>query len=124
MATVLLVEDDEHIAMLVRFIVEREGFEVHEAPDGRAAAALVDTAPPPVVALLDVMVPYLSGFDLIERIRTSPTWSAVPIIMLTAKSGEQDIVQALDLGANDYVVKPFRPEELMARIRRLLPRPA
>jgi len=69
--------------------------------------------------LLDVMLPYVDGFELIRKIREHPTWSQVPIIMLTAKSTEQHIVRALDNGANDYVVKPFRPGELMARIRRL-----
>jgi DNA-binding response OmpR family regulator len=74
---------------------------------------------PPALILLDVMLPYLDGFELIRKIRRRESWSHVPIIMLTAKSQEQNIVRALDDGANDYVVKPFRPRELMARIRRL-----
>lgn len=118
----MLVEDDEHILVLVQFILEREGFEVAAMADGRAAAAHVAKEDPPALAVLDVMLPYTSGFDLISAIRSSETWGSVPIVMLTAKAGEQDIVRALDAGANDYIVKPFQPDELLARVRRLLPR--
>jgi len=72
-----------------------------------------------VLVLLDVMLPYVDGFELLRKIRAQVTWSKVPIIMLTAKSQEQTIVRALDQGANDYIVKPFRPGELLARIRRV-----
>jgi DNA-binding response OmpR family regulator len=65
------------------------------------------------------MLPYVDGFDLIKKIRQHPTWNQVPVVMLTAKSQEHHIVRALDEGANDYLVKPFRPGELMARIRRV-----
>ncbi|MNT82340.1 Phosphate regulon transcriptional regulatory protein PhoB [compost metagenome] len=70
--------------------------------------------------LLDVMLPYADGFQLVSQIRAKANWAEVPIVMLTAKSQEQDIVRALDAGANDYVLKPFQPQELMARLRRFL----
>lgn len=117
---VFIVEDDEHVAALVRFVLEREGFEVTHAGDGGVAAQHIDTMPPPDVVLLDVMLPQVSGFELIARIRAREEWSEVPILMLTSQSTSQNVVRALDAGANDYVTKPFRPEELIARIRRFV----
>ena len=122
--TVLIVEDDEQIAFLLQFIVEREGFRVLLARDGRAAQKLIDESVPPALSMLDVMLPYVDGFQLIAHIRAKPAWRDSPILMLTAKSQEGEIVRALDAGANDYLVKPFQPNELKARIRRLVsPKP-
>lgn len=116
----LIVEDDDQIAHVLRFILGREGFEVHAARDGNAAAALIDSLPPPAIVTLDVMLPHADGYELLARIRARPGWEAVPVVMLTSRSQEKDIVRALDAGANDYLVKPFKPEELRARIRRLV----
>lgn len=122
--TVLIVEDDEQIAFLLQFIVEREGFRVLLARDGRAAQKLIDESVPPALSMLDVMLPYVDGFQLIAHIRAKPAWRDSKILMLTAKSQEGEIVRALDAGANDYLVKPFQPNELKARIRRLVsPKP-
>ncbi len=121
METVLIIEDDEHIAGLLKFLLDRHGFETRMASDGRAAKALIastDTAPG--LILLDVMLPYHDGFELMQAIRQKPDWQQVPVIMLTAKSMERDIVRAFDAGANDYIVKPFQPTELLARLRRFL----
>ncbi|MBO9539518.1 response regulator transcription factor [bacterium] len=118
--TILIVEDDEDIAHLLGFILQREGFALHAAADGQTAMKLVDEIAPPSLILLDVMLPYADGFQLVSQIRAKPNWETVPIVMLTAKSQEQDIVRALDAGANDYVLKPFQPQELMARLRRFL----
>lgn len=117
---VLIVEDDKSVAYLLEFILNREGFETAWAADGRAAEQLFDSEPLPLLILLDVMLPYQDGYQLIRIIRTKRGWGDVPIIMLTANSQEQDIVRALDAGANDYVVKPFQPNELVARVRRLV----
>ena len=68
---------------------------------------------------MDVMLPYVSGFELISEIRQTPGWDGVPVIVLTSKSQESDVLRAFDAGVNDYVVKPFRPEEFVARVRRL-----
>ncbi|MBI2890369.1 MAG: response regulator [Nitrospirae bacterium] len=122
--TILVTEDDEDMAGLLRHILHREGYDIHVAYDGRAAQTLVDTLPPPALVILDVMLPYLSGFQLVTHIRKKPDWASVPIIMLTADSNESHIVRALESGANDYVVKPFQPRELLARVRRLLQRPS
>ena len=117
-ATALVVEDDEHIAHLLRFMLEREGYNVMHAGDGREGLRLIETQPAPAVALLDVMLPFVDGFELVRRLRGQPGWDAVPVLMLTAKTQEKDIVRALDAGANDYVLKPFQPAELLARMRR------
>ncbi len=118
-ASALIVEDDEHIAHLLQFILERERFSVHVARDGRSAKEFIENQPPPAIVLLDVMLPFFDGFALIHLLRAQPGWQATPVIMLTAKTQEKDIVRALDAGANDYIVKPFQPAELLARIKRL-----
>lgn len=118
---VLVIEDDADIVFLVRFILERERYEVRVASDGRAAAARL-AEPAPALVLLDILLPFIDGFQLLRQIRAQPGWSGVPIVMLSAKSQERDIVRALDEGANDYIIKPFRPEELVARVRRLAER--
>jgi DNA-binding response OmpR family regulator len=116
----VVVEDDQIIVNLLEHLLSRRGFVVRVALDGRQATNFMETLPAPALVLLDVMLPYLDGFELIGKIREHATWSVVPIIMLTSKSQEQSIVRALDNGANDYIVKPFRPGELMARIRRVI----
>ena len=92
---------------------------MHLAADGRRANELLDTMEPPAVVVLDVMLPYVDGFELVERIRHTPRWETVPIVMLTSKSQESYVIRAFDAGVNDYVIKPFRPEEFVARVRRL-----
>jgi DNA-binding response OmpR family regulator len=118
MATVLLVDDDRKIRELLRLYVERDGHRTLEAADGEAAVATALRARPDLV-VLDVMLPGLDGFEVAHRIRVA---SDVPVLMLTARSGDSDKVVGLDVGADDYVVKPFSPRELMARIRALLRR--
>jgi len=118
--TVLLVEDDDHISQVLRFMLERQGYQVVHMADGRAAVQHVAQATPPALVLLDVMLPYVDGFEILGRIRATPAWREVPVLMLTAKSSEHDAVRALDAGANDFVTKPFQPQELLARVRRYL----
>jgi DNA-binding response OmpR family regulator len=115
----LVIEDDDHIGQLLQFMLEREQYNVHLAKDGRAGKAFIENEPPPAIALLDVMLPFFDGFQLVALVRAQPGWESVPVIMLTAKTQERDIVRALDAGANDYIVKPFQPKELLARVRRL-----
>ena len=117
--TVLVVEDDNVTIHLVSHILEREGFEVIVTSDGRRASAHIAQAERPDLVLMDIMLPYHSGFELIRQIREREGWDDVPIVALTSKSQEKDIVRALGEGADDYVIKPFRPEELLARVRRL-----
>lgn len=117
-ADILVAEDDPIVAKLLSHTLTRRGFNVHHALDGRQASRLVQSMAPPRLALLDLMLPYVSGFELITQIRAMPLWSEVPIIVLTSMSQEGSAVRALDAGANDYIVKPFRPDELVARVRR------
>ncbi|TMB49843.1 MAG: response regulator transcription factor [Chloroflexi bacterium] len=118
MATVLLVDDDPKIRELLRLYVERDGHRTLDAANGEVAVTTALRARPDLV-VLDVMLPGLDGFEVAHRIRAA---SDVPILMLTARSGDSDKVVGLDVGADDYVVKPFSPRELMARIRALLRR--
>jgi DNA-binding response OmpR family regulator len=116
----LVVEDNEHVAYMLQFMLERAGYDVILAANGRDAQAAIDNIDPVDVMLLDLMLPYISGYQLIENIRDNHDWQYVPIIVLSGKVLEEDIVKALDLGANDYVTKPFRPDELLARLRRVV----
>ena len=120
MASILIIEDDESIAELLRFMAERDGHTVEALADGAAARQHILTSAPPNLVLLDAMLPYRDGLALLADMRSMDEWRGVPVIMLTAKSLERDIVRALEIGANDYVLKPFQPQELMARVRRLL----
>jgi two-component system response regulator RegX3 len=115
---ILLVEDEASLAESVRYNLEREGFRVTVAPDGRAGLERFRSEPPSLV-ILDLMLPEVSGLDLCKVIREE---SQVPIIMLTAKDSEADKVAGLELGADDYVTKPFSMRELVSRVRAQLRR--
>ena len=117
-AVAFVVEDDEHIAHLLKFMLERARYRVELARDGRAAHARILSGPPPAVCLFDVMLPFMDGLQLVGAARRQPGWETVPVLMLTAKTQEGDIARALDAGATDYILKPFQPEELLARLRR------
>ncbi|MCL8206655.1 MAG: response regulator transcription factor [Actinomycetia bacterium] len=115
---VLVVDDEPAIQELVRFALEREGFEVSVAQDGWAALAEAERLKPDLV-VLDLMLPGLNGFEVCRALRAT---SDVPVLMLTARKEESDRVQGLDLGADDYVTKPFSPRELAARVKAILRR--
>ena len=117
---VLIVEDDEHIAYLLDYMLQREGFATVCAADGRQAELIIESESPPALVVLDYMLPYRNGLELITMIRARQEWKDVPVMMLTAKSQEEDIVACLDAGVNDYVVKPFQPNEILARLRRMM----
>ena len=119
-AAALVVEDDDQIAHVLRFILERECYEVRVAPDGRSAQQLIGSMAPPAIAIMGVMLPHFDGYELLSRLRATAGWQAVPVILLTALSQEKDIERGLKAGANDYLTRPFKPEELRARIRRLV----
>jgi DNA-binding response OmpR family regulator len=121
--TILLVEDDSHLAKLIGFCLTREGYAVRRAADGEQALQEFDRPQADDLVIMDVMMPYRSGYELLADLRRRPAWNGVPVIMLTSRGREEDVVQGLDLGASDYLIKPFRPAELVARIRKLL-RPA
>jgi DNA-binding response OmpR family regulator len=120
----LIIEDDVHMAYLLGYLAEKERFAVETIADGRKALERIDAGPAADLVLLDVMLPYLDGFELLARLRGNPAWLQVPVIILTSRTREHDAVRALGLGADDYLTKPFSPPELVARIRRRLPKPA
>ncbi len=115
---VLVVDDEEKIVRIVKAYLEREGYTVVAAYDGKAALAMARTEAPDLV-LLDLMLPEMSGWDVCRTLRSE---SNVPIIMLTARDEDTDKVVGLELGADDYVTKPFNPRELVARVRAVLRR--
>lgn len=115
---VLVVDDERPIADILKFNLEREGFVVDVAYDGQEALAKARETPFNLV-ILDIMLPRMDGFTVCREIRT---FSSVPILMLTAKEAEVDKVLGLELGADDYVTKPFSPRELLARVRAILRR--
>ena len=119
--TILVVEDDPALAELLRYNLAREGFAVTTAADGDAALAAAEDSPPDLM-VLDWMIPGLSGIEVCRRLRRRDATRAMPIIMLTARGEEPDRIEGLESGADDYMVKPFSPGELAARIRAVLRR--
>ncbi len=123
MRPVLIVEDDPDIAENLRYNLEREGLPVLVANTGeRGLAAALDKKNPPALVLLDVMLPGMSGTELCRRLRREPSTRRTPIIMLTARTSESERVAGLDLGADDYITKPFSVRELIARVKAVLRR--
>jgi len=118
---VLIVEDEAPLVMLLRYNLEKEGFQVCEAADGEEALVQIAERKPDVV-LLDWMLPLVSGIEVCRRIRRSRETRSLPVIILTARGEETDRVRGLDSGADDYVVKPFSPSELVARLRAVMRR--
>ena len=118
---VLIVEDEPDIRELVVHHLKREGYQVSAAASGEEALRQVQAAPPDLV-LLDLMMPAMDGLEVCRRLRQDPATAMLPIVMLTAKGDEVDRVLGLEIGADDYVVKPFSPKELLARVRAVLRR--
>lgn len=121
---VLVAEDDDQISYLLNFMLTREGYKVKVANNGQEAMDAIAEIARPKLILLDIMMPFYDGYQVLEHIRKETDWDGVPILMLTAKSQEKDIVKALESGANDYVVKPFQPGELITRLKMLMRRAA
>lgn len=119
--SVLVVEDETALLTLLRYNLEKEGFAVSSAHDGEEALLQLKEAKPDAV-LLDWMLPRVSGIEVCRQIRRTPAWKDLPVIILTARGEEGDRVRGLDSGADDYVVKPFSPNELVARLRAVIRR--
>lgn len=118
---ILVVEDDEDIMELISFNLKKEGYSVVKALTGEEALKQVQSASPDIV-LLDVMLPEIDGLEVCRNLKSDSKTKNIPVIMVTAKGEESDVVAGLELGAEDYVVKPFRPKELVARVRAVLRR--
>ncbi len=118
---VLVADDDEDIRALVSFRLERAGYEVVEASDGEEALRLARERTPDL-AVLDVMMPKLTGDEVTRRIRVDDATRQMPIILLTARVQEDDVARGFEAGADDYIKKPFSPQELRARVQAVLGR--
>jgi two-component system, OmpR family, alkaline phosphatase synthesis response regulator PhoP len=119
--SIVIVEDDEDIADSIRYNLEREGFRVRVATTGEDAINLILDRPPNLI-LLDLNLPHMSGFEMCRRLRSESITARVPILILTARTDESDKVLGLNLGADDYITKPFSMRELMARVNAVLRR--
>ena len=120
-STIVVVEDEEDIYEVVRYNLEKEGFHVHGAFSGEIAQQKIKVHQPDLV-LLDLMLPGISGLDLCRKLKQQDDTRQIPIIMVTAKTEDSDIVAGLELGAEDYITKPFSPRVLIARVRSVLRR--
>jgi len=118
---ILVIEDDEDISELIHYNFKNEGYEVCVVSEGDKANAEMTRSQPHVI-ILDIMLPGKSGLDILKEVRNSSKFKNIPIIMLTAKGEEFDIVLGLELGADDYITKPFSPKELLARTKAVLRR--
>jgi len=118
---IVVIEDEEDILEVIAYNLRREGFEVTTSTSGEDGLAKIDRAAPNLV-ILDLMLPEIDGLDLCRKLKADPVTQAVPIIMVTAKGEESDVVLGLGMGADDYMVKPFSPKELVARVKAVLRR--
>jgi len=114
--SVLVVDDDRNLRSIIASNLELAGYSAHEVADGVAALAYMDSEVPDLV-LLDVVLPAMDGYEVCRRIRKHPTCAHIPIIMLTARGETEDAVMGFEAGADDYIVKPFSPQEMLARVR-------
>ena len=120
-ATILLIDDEKDLIELVRYNLEKEGYDVIAATDGGSGLEVVRKHRPDLV-VLDLMMPGLDGLQVCQQLRSDPRSARVPVIMLTAKATEADRVVGLELGADDYITKPFSPREVVARVKAVLRR--
>ena len=118
---IVVADDEVDVRELVAYRLSRSGYEVIEAQDGEQALRLA-LENPPDLAVLDVMMPKLDGYELTRRLRAEPATQRVPVILLTARAQEADVSQGFEAGADDYLRKPFNPDELLARVRAVLGR--
>lgn len=118
---ILVIEDEEPIQTLVQYNLESDGFKVFLTDDGEEALAMAEAHQPDLI-LLDWMLPNMSGIEILRQLRRDPNMRNIPVIMVSARGEEEDRVRGLDVGADDYIVKPFSPSELIARIKAVLRR--
>ncbi|HEY2710554.1 MAG TPA: response regulator [Caulobacteraceae bacterium] len=117
--TVLIADDDAVSVHLLRHCLTSAGFRVVTAGDGREALALMQSEPV-VLAILDVMMPVMDGLEVVNRARADPKLSTIPVIMVTSREQDTDILDAMKLGVADYLIKPFRPTEFLTRVARII----
>ena len=116
---ILVADDEPHIGRIVQLKLERGPYQVTLVPDGREALGRLASTDPIDLVLLDIMMPYVSGLDVLEEVRRMPHREGIPVIILTAKGQDADRTRAMELGATDFMTKPFSPNKLLARIDEL-----
>lgn len=116
---ILVADDEPHIGKIIQMKLELGPYRVTLVPDGRAALEALEGDEPIDLVLLDIMMPHMSGLEVLARLREVPRWRSTPVIMLTAKGQDGDRKRALELGATDFLTKPFSPNKLLARIDEL-----
>lgn len=119
MTKILVAEDDNLVAHVIEFKLKQNGYAVVVASQGEEALALAQAEKPSLI-MLDWMMPIMDGLEVLRRLKENPDLKNIPVIILTSRSTESDIVEGLNLGATDYIVKPFKPAELLARIHKIL----
>jgi DNA-binding response OmpR family regulator len=118
--TILLVEDDADLVELATHWLERDGYAVRSIADGRDALAQLAADPLPDLVLLDVMIPHVTGFEVLQKLRGEARTRALPIVMMTSFSRERDVARGRELGANDYIIKPLMEIDFLERVARAL----
>lgn len=118
--SILLVEDDADLVRLVTHWLEREGYRVRSVASGHAALEALAGGPLPDLVLLDVMIPHITGFDILRRVRTEARTRTLPVVMMTSLTREKDVKRGRLLGANDYIVKPLMEQDFLGRVARAL----
>ena len=118
--TILLVEDDSDLVELVTHWLERDGYTVRSTADGRDALAQLAADPLPDLVLLDVMIPHVTGFEVLQKLRAESRTRDLPVVMMTSFSRERDVARGRELGANDYIIKPLMELDFLDRVARAL----
>ncbi len=116
---IVLAEDEPQIARLIEFKLRKEGYQVTWKENGEEALVAIKEEKPDLI-LLDVMMPVMDGYEVLRQIKEDENLKSIPVIMLTARAQERDVVKGIDLGAQDYITKPFHPAELLVQVKRIL----
>ncbi len=116
---IVLAEDEPQIARLIEFKLKKEGYEVTWKENGEEALRAIKADKPDLI-LLDIMMPVMDGYEVLRRVKEDESLKDIPVIMLTARAQEKDVVKGIGSGAEDYITKPFHPAELLARVKRIL----
>lgn len=119
---IVLAEDEPQIARLIEFKLKKEGYSVTWKENGEEALKAIKADKPDLI-LLDIMMPVMDGYEVLRRLKEDENLKSIPVVMLTARAQEKDIVKGIDMGAEDYITKPFHPAELLARVKRILGKP-
>ncbi len=119
MAKVLVIEDDDHIWKVIEYKLKKEKHDLIWASDGLKALEILKKFKPDLI-ISDIMVPYLDGLQILKKVKKNDELKTIPVIMLTSKAQEKDVIKGLELGAHDYLTKPFSPAELLLRVNRAL----